>query len=154
MKKFGAILVLFVLVVACNIKDKPKKPNNLISKNKMEQILYDLYIINAAKGVNRKLLENNGLVPETYILTKHNIDSAQFAISNTYYAFYSDTYKDIVENVKAKIEKQQEEYEELKEIEEEAAKRKRDSLKKINSKKKDSITRVKTIKKLDSAKVL
>ena len=84
LKKISVIL-LFLSCLACS--DKPKKPDNLISETKMEAVLYDLYMINSAKGVNRKLLEKNGFVPETYILTKHNVDSLQFAESNNYYAF-------------------------------------------------------------------
>lgn len=139
MKKIGVLLILGLMVLACNSKEKPKKPDNLIPKDKMEHILYDLYIMNAAKGVNRKILENNGVVPETYVLTKHNIDSTQFANSNTYYAFNADEYKSMVENVKARLETEKEEFEELEKIEGQAAKRRRDSIAKANRKKKDSI---------------
>ena len=143
MKKIGVLLILCFLVLSCNYKEKPKKPDNLISKDKMEQILYDLYIINAAKGVNRKILEANGLMPETYVLSKHNIDSAQFANSNNFYAYNADEYKGMVENVKARLEKEKKEFEELEKIEGQEAKRRRDSITKVNRKKKDSI--VKTI---------
>ena len=79
----------------------------------MSDILYDMYIINAAKGVNRKLLEKEGVVPETYILTRHNIDSTQFANSNNYYAYDTDIYKSIVEKVKTKLEADKKKYEEM-----------------------------------------
>ncbi|WP_369998385.1 DUF4296 domain-containing protein [Winogradskyella sp.] len=141
MKKIGVILILGLLIFACNSKEKPSRPDNLIAKDKMEHILYDLYIMNAAKGVNRKILENNGVVPETYVLTKHNIDSVQFANSNTYYAFNADEYKAMVENVKARLEKEKIEFEELEKIEGQAAKRRRDSIAEANRKKKDSITK-------------
>ncbi|WP_339751505.1 DUF4296 domain-containing protein [uncultured Winogradskyella sp.] len=142
-KKISVLIVLSLLIIACNENDKPKKPDNLISKNKMSEILHDLYIINAAKGVNRKLLETNGFVPETYVLTKYNIDSAQFADSNTYYAFNTDVYKDIVDKVKARLEKEKEEFGELQKIEGKAAKRKRDSINKIKLSKKDSVKKPK-----------
>ncbi len=153
MKRISVILIFCFLSLACEKKVKPKKPDDLIPKDKMEQILYDLYVINAAKGVNKRLLEKNDFVPETYVLTKHMIDSAQFANSNAYYAFDTDIYKKIVANVKAKLEKQKEEYEELQKIEAKVAKRKRDSLK-LKQKNKDSIKRIKVDKKLDSKKIL
>ena len=153
MKRISIIVFLCVLIVDCDGKDKPKKPSNLISKNKMEHILYDLYVINAAKGVNRRILEDNGFIPETYVLTKHNIDSAQFVDSNAYYAFDTDTYEDIVENVKDRIEKQKEEFEELEKIEGQAAKRRRDSLEKIKQRKKDSVKKLNTVKGQDSIKI-
>jgi len=127
MLKKISIILFFLGCLACD--DKPQKPDNLISEEKMEAILYDLYVINAAKGVNRKLLEKNGFVPETYILTKHNIDSLQFATSNNYYAFETETYSEIVENVKARLEREKEELEDLQAAEGLAAKKRRDSVK-------------------------
>jgi len=141
MKQICISIVLSLLVIACS-SDKPKKPENLIPKEKMEQVLYDLYIINAAKGVNRKLLEHNGFMPETYVLTKYNIDSIQFRQSNDYYAFDAIAYKNIVENVKKRLEKDKIVFEKLQKTEGQAAKRRRDSLSKINTKKKDSIKKI------------
>ncbi|MCB0400347.1 MAG: DUF4296 domain-containing protein [Winogradskyella sp.] len=139
MKKLLCILALVVLIFSCENKDKPQKPSNLISKDKMENILYDLYVINAAKGVNRKLLEDKGIVPETYILTKHQIDSAQFAESNAYYAFDPDLYKSIVEKVKNRLEKDKEKFEDLEEKESKEAQKRRDSISRLNEKRRDSI---------------
>lgn len=117
-----------MLILGCDGIQKPEKPKDLISKDKMSDILYDMYIINAAKGVNRKLLENEGVVPETYILTRHNIDSTQFANSNNYYAYNTDVYKSIVEKVKTKLEADKEKYEEIRDRENEETKERRDSI--------------------------
>ena len=133
-KKIGVLVVLCLLVVSCNKLDKPKKPDNLISKDKMAEVLYDLYIINAAKGVNKKLLETNGVIPETYILTKHNIDSLQFVDSNLYYTFHTDTYSAIIDKIQTRLEMEQAEFEALKKTEERAEKRKRDSLNRLKVK--------------------
>ena len=138
-KNIIVFVVFFLLVIACSSTDKPKKPNNLISENQMSEVLYDLYIINAAKGVNRKLLETNGFIPEAYVLTKYNIDSIQFVESNAYYAFDTDVYKVIVDRVKDRLEKEKEEFKELQKIEGQAAKRTRDSINKIKKRKKGSI---------------
>ena len=143
MKKISVLLILSLLIFTCNYKEKPKQPKNLIPKEKMERILYDLYIINAAKGVNKKTLESKGLEPETYVLTKYSIDSLQFANSNAYYAFDADEYRGIVEKVKARLEKEKKEFEELEKIEGQKAKRIRDSITKVNRKRKDSITKLK-----------
>ena len=124
------ILILVVIVaLSCDNDNRPPKPSNLISKEKMANILYDLYIINAAKGVNKKVFENRNLVPETYVLTKYNIDSLQFAESNKYYAFDTEDYNAIVESVKSRLQEQKKELEDLQKKEQEDAKRKRDSIK-------------------------
>lgn len=105
----------------------------------MEKILYDLYVINAAKGVNRKLLEDKGIVPESYVLNKHQIDSTQFAQSNAYYAYDPDLYKIMVEKIKARLEKDKEAYEDAEKKASKEAKRRRDSINRVNEKRRDSI---------------
>lgn len=99
------ILTFFVLSCKNNSIDKPERPENLISKNKMVEILYDISIINSAKGINRKILESNGILPEDYVFNKHNIDSLQFALSNAYYAYNLKVYEDIYNRVRIKLNK-------------------------------------------------
>ena len=136
MLKNKIVVVLFLMVFAsCDTSSRPKKPDNLISKDKMEHILYELYIINAAKGVNRKILETNGFQPETYVLEKFDIDSIQFVESNEYYAFDPEEYGTIVENVKSRLEKEKDHFEALQKEEGKAAKRRRDSIQKLYKKK-------------------
>lgn len=139
MKKYLFIIVLLALVFTCKSENRPPKPSNLISKDKMEKILYDLYVINAAKGVNRKLLEDKGIVPESYVLNKHQIDSTQFAQSNAYYAYDPDLYKIMVEKIKARLEKDKEAYEDAEKKASKEAKRRRDSINRVNEKRRDSI---------------
>jgi hypothetical protein len=145
-KNVSVKVMMCLLVIACNTNAKPKKPDNLISKDKMSEVLYDLYIINAAKGVNKKVLKANGFMPETYVLTKHNIDSTQFADSNMYYAFDIDVYEAIVDKVKARLEKEKLEFVELEKAEGKVAKFKRDSINKLRIKNRD--TTVKQKKKI------
>lgn len=144
MRVLSILFVLGFLFMACTKKERPVKPKDLIAKDKMEQILYDLYILNAAKGVNSKILESKRIKPEKYLLTKHNIDSTQFANSNAYYAFDADEYKVLVDNVKEKLEKDKETFAAQQKAEEQQEKRRRDSLTKAKRKKKDSIVKSKT----------
>ena len=132
-----------MISLSCDGSKKPVKPDNLISKDKMMNILYDAYVLNASKASNRKTLEANGIFPEMYLYEKYDIDSVQFANSNAYYAFDADEYKVLVENVRARLEKDKEKFEEQERIEGIRAKRKRDSLAKANRKKKDSIVKSK-----------
>ncbi|MFP4844873.1 DUF4296 domain-containing protein [Winogradskyella sp. PE311] len=141
MRKISVFIILS-LFLACVGNDKPSKPANLIPKSDMENILHDLYIINGAKGVNRKLLEKNGFQPETYVLNKYNIDSLQFANSNKYYAFDTEVYKSIIDNVKSRLEREKEDYENQEREEVMEAKRRRDSVKKVNEVLKDSLAKI------------
>lgn len=145
LKRTSTILVLGLWLLACNGIDKPKKPDNLISKEQMSELLYDLYVINGAKGVNRKLLETNGFYPETYILEKYNIDSAQFADSNTYYTYDSETYEAIVEKARERLENEREIYEAIKKKEDDSISKRKDSIKALKKTEKQKL-----IKRLDS----
>lgn len=136
--KFKKVLVLFILVVASACVEKViAEPENLIPKNKMAQIYYDLAIVTAAKNTNNTILKNNNIQGMDYIFTKYEIDSVQFVQSDLYYASNPSVYKEIYESTEKMIKADVKVLEDAKE-----AKRKQ-----------DSIERVKAPKKLDSLKV-
>ena len=105
MNKLKVIIILF-FVLGCNnsLTQKPI-PIDLISQEKMVDIIYDMTLINVAKGVNKSILENNGIIPEQYLFNKHSIDSILFARSNEYYSYDLKTYQIIYDKVKIKLEK-------------------------------------------------
>lgn len=100
MKKYFLLFVL-LSVVACQEK-AVEKPANLIPKDKMKNIIYDLAILQAMKGVNQAALDSNGIDPATYVYKKYKVDSLQFAKSDQYYAIenvkeYEKMYNEISE---------------------------------------------------------
>ena len=100
------VIIILSFVLGCNnsLTQKPI-PIDLISQEKMVDIIYDMTLINVAKGVNKSILENNGIIPEQYLFNKHSIDSTLFARSNEYYSNDLKTYQMIYDNVKIKLEK-------------------------------------------------
>ena len=72
---------------------------------KMSEIIYDMTLISVSKGVNRKILENNGFKPTSYILKKYEIDTIDFIASNKYYSSNLDMYLSIYQNVLNRLEK-------------------------------------------------
>ncbi|MEZ4801187.1 MAG: DUF4296 domain-containing protein [Gelidibacter sp.] len=123
--RYFTIIVIAMVLCGCADSDRPKKPDNLISKDKMSDILYDVFLLNAAKGINKRALENKGVLPQDYVYKKHHIDSLQFAQSNDYYSYDTKVYEAIMEKVKLKIVSEKKKYEALNEKEEKT----RDSLK-------------------------
>lgn len=89
------------------------KPANLISEDQMVEILYDVVLINSAKGINKQSLQKKIKNPQAYIYKKHNIDSLQLAKSNAYYTFKNEIYKSIYEKLDLKLTAQKTEYEAL-----------------------------------------
>ena len=88
--------------------EKNVAPENLISEDKMIEILYDMSLISVSKGINKRIIENNGMKPKKYILKKHNIDSIQFVASNEYYSKDLETYLSIYEEVLKKLQSNRE----------------------------------------------
>lgn len=129
MKYFKIFVILCVLVgVGCNSNkiEKPKKPKNLIKKEEMVNILYDMAILTASKGVNKSLLENNGIMPESFVFDKYGIDSVQFTLSNEYYTYNLDTYEEIYNKVKERLAQEKKIFDSINNIEAEERKKMRE----------------------------
>ena len=135
MNRYITIVLIALVIFSCNNIDKPKKPDNLISKDRMVDIITDISLMTAAKGLNKGLLEENAINPQNYIYNKYSIDSIQFSESNNYYAYDVKEYEEIYLIVKERLEKQKEEYTALQEKE----KKERDSLRKVKKKERDSM---------------
>ncbi|WMI69333.1 DUF4296 domain-containing protein [Mangrovimonas sp. YM274] len=135
MKQLLSFSVLIAVFFGCQDVKKPKKPDNLIAKDKMSDILYDVFVMNAAKSMKKQTLEDNGIHPEQYVFNKHGIDSMQFAKSNDYYAYDVEAYDAIVKEVEKRIDAQKKHFDSIREVEEAEKTRKQDSIKKV----KDSI---------------
>ena len=131
--KWFFFLVLFGTLISC-IEKIIDKPDNLISKEMMAKIYYDLAIVTAAKNTNNAILKKHHIEGMDYIYTKYGIDSVQFVQSDLYYASNPDIYKEIYENSEKRIK------EDVKVIEDE----------KELKRKQDSIERAKSPKELDS----
>lgn len=102
MKK-GVVFSLIALFFGCNTS--VEKPKNLIDKDKMIAILYDISLLEAIKTQNI----NGGLTVKTandYIYKKYNIDSIQFLKSNKYYASDLEDYKKMFEKIKERLNKE------------------------------------------------
>lgn len=141
--------LIAICLLGCYSVDKPKKPDNLISKDKMVDIMYDVFILNAAKGANKIKLEEHGVFPQDYVFKKHNIDSLQFALSNEYYGFYVEDYESIIARVEDRITRNKGKYQKLIDDEETDKRRKRDSIKALS----DSL-KIENKKKLEATKEL
>lgn len=166
MKKLIFLFVLTVLLLGCN-KDLVEKPDNLIDKKTMQDILYDVIILDAVKYQNSNTLFNNGINPKTYIFKKYKIDSIQFAKSSGYYASDYREYKKMFEEVNNRLKKDKEAIELVNKKAEKKAntltrakgKKIRDSINKIQKlkelkikKEKDSIKKAEEVKELKNKK--
>lgn len=85
MKNFFLFFIGFCFLVSCEQK-AIEKPDNLIEKEKMDDIIYDLTLLQAMRGGYQATLDSNKVDVANYIYKKYKIDSLQFVNSNRYYA--------------------------------------------------------------------
>ena len=90
-------------MISCQDVQKPEKPANLISQEIMVDILTDVYISNAARNVNNKLLRNKNIKLDSVIFNKYRVDSLQFVLSNNYYSSNLDVYRDLLIKAQEKL---------------------------------------------------
>ena len=83
--------------------DVHQTPENLISEEKMESIIFDIMILNASSSYDLKI--DNNMISDELIFRKHDIDSAQFYDSELYYSKNPKIHFNIYSNVKRRIQK-------------------------------------------------
>ncbi|MXN92135.1 DUF4296 domain-containing protein [Flavobacterium sp. Sd200] len=106
MKKL--VFILFaVLAVACNENTAPK-PDKLLDKNEMVDILYDITLLQSIKSYQPATLDSNNVNTHNYIYRKYNIDSLTFAQNHLYYASDIEGYEKIQKKVTDRINKNKE----------------------------------------------
>jgi Domain of unknown function (DUF4296) len=91
MKKRISLLAILALI-GCK-EDLVKKPDLLIERSKMMDIMYDMSLLEAIKYQNPTVLDSNQIRPKQYIYKKYKIDSLQLAQNNVYYAADYKSYK-------------------------------------------------------------
>ena len=96
MKKY---LILFIFIIGCS----SNVPEDLISEEKMESIIFDIMILNASSSYDLKI--DNDMISDELIFRKYDIDSAQFYNSELYYSRNPKIHFNIYSNVKRRIQK-------------------------------------------------
>ncbi len=129
MKKILLILMLF-FVFSC-VKKGLDKPKNLISKEVMENLLFDMHIANKTRNIKNIDKEKN-INYMSIISDKYKIDSTRFKESHAYYIYHINEYHAIYKKIEARLDSLIKKQEIIVKV--------ADSLKKIDTKKKkDSI---------------
>lgn len=80
------------------------KPENLISKEKMADIIQEMAIVNAAKTTNSAVFHENNIDPTEYVLAKFKVDSLQYVESDRYYVSKPVEYEKIFKIVEKRLE--------------------------------------------------
>lgn len=127
MKFLASIFLMLLVMSGCQNVQKTPKPENLIPKDKMVDVLTEMALLHGARSYNKNLMEEKGVDPGRYVYEKYSIDSVQFARSNDYYAENVKQYQDIYSRVKDRLDSLKVEYDSIREKEE----RRKDSVREL-----------------------
>lgn len=105
MKKIIYLTVFFGLF-ACS-ENPVKPPKKLLDEKTMENILYDIAILQAANSNAPEILQANKIEAKDYIYKKYKIDSATYHQNNRYYAAEVNNYKHMHKRILERLEKHQ-----------------------------------------------
>lgn len=97
------LFIIALVFVGCQDVKRPEKPENLIPKDKMVDILTEAYLANAAQSIRNKAVFGEEIRLDSLVYAKFGIDSLQFARSNAYYATDVNTYVDIFQKIELKL---------------------------------------------------
>jgi hypothetical protein len=104
MKNAAVVFLLSILLLSCS--KGVEKPDNLLSEGKMEDILYDVALLQVMSSFTPKTLDDNEVNAGKYIYKKYAIDSLTFAQNQVYYASNLEAYKKIQGKVAERLKKQ------------------------------------------------
>ncbi len=116
----------------CNSNTIINKPDDLISKDQMVDLLTDMFL--ASGGLNIKNIHLNRRVnyfPLVY--EKHQIDSSRFKESNFYYISRIDDYDEILRRVDERLKAQREVFKAERKIQDSLKRKTKDSIKRIKT---------------------
>jgi hypothetical protein len=96
------VIILFFLIVSCSNLEL-REPENLISVDEMESILFDLIIINSARSSSYQNPKYSSSLGDIYIYKKYKVDSSQLVESEFYYSKRPKIYLKIHQNVQNRL---------------------------------------------------
>ena len=109
------IILLAILLTSCGEK-LLDKPEDLIPKEKMINILKDITILNSARSTSVTVLHDYKIEPTTFVFSKYGVDSLQFVTSDKYYASLPNEYEAMYVEIEKQLDNAKEEMSEAKKI--------------------------------------
>ncbi|MCP1995322.1 DUF4296 domain-containing protein [Flavobacterium sp. HSC-61S13] len=121
MKKM-VLLCCLLSLISC--KEELEKPKKFIEKDKMTDVLYDMALLNGMESMGVFYADTTAsIITASSILKKYKIDSLTFVENNRYYIELEDeSYFQIQEEIKKRLEVKKEKLKKEVEAEQEKAK--------------------------------
>ena len=130
MNKNIYIVILSLFLYSCTSNTIIKKPDDIIPKEQMVDLLTDMFIAKGGDNIkNINLQRNVNYFP--FVFEKHQIDTVRFKESNYYYTSRIDDYDDILGKVDVRLKALKKQYEDENDLNDSLARFKKDSIKNI-----------------------
>jgi hypothetical protein len=132
--KYIAALLLTLTLWCCQDVKRPEIPLNLIPEDQMAEVLTEVYLINAARSFDNRVIIEQKIKLDSFFFRKFNIDSLQFVESNAYYTSNLSAYNKLFTKVEERMVLLKEEADclSLEFVQELEAKRVQDSINEAN----------------------
>ena len=109
-KRFSSLRFAFLFMMAFAIAPlfqscKPSLPSDVLSEGKMEEILYDYHLTQAAAETER-LSSSDMYAYRLAVLRKHGVTQAQFDSSMVYYTRHTELLQKVYENLYDRLNKE------------------------------------------------
>lgn len=91
-------------IISCG-RDVVEKPENLIEKDVMIDIYYDISILNSLKSTGADKLESIDLQPDEFLFEKYGIDSTQLSKSSIYYTSNANLQLEMFTEVEQRLQR-------------------------------------------------
>lgn len=104
MKKSILFFLTSISILSCN-QNPVNKPNNFIEESKMEEIIYDLAVL---EGARSQMSSNGYALPSAkdFLKKKYKVDSLTYVQNTQYYAADIDNFKHLYDRVKNRLEEE------------------------------------------------
>jgi hypothetical protein len=94
--------LLLVTIFSCGEKG-PEKPERLLSEEQMENILYDLTLMQTLSSTNPQQIQQNGIDVQHYVYNKYGIDSLTLVQNQKYYSANVEKYQNMHHKVAERL---------------------------------------------------
>ncbi len=95
--------LLIILFWSCTDKVTYEKPEDLIGKKEMTDLLFEMHIVVGTSNIKNLHLEKNRNYM-SILFEKYGVDSTRFASSNLYYTSNIVEYEEIYEEVERRLD--------------------------------------------------
>ena len=96
------LILIFILILGCQDKVHYEKPEGLLKKEEMIEILYDMHLAVGTSNIQNVHFEKNRNYT-SLVYEKYGIDSTRFLEANVYYTAHIQEYEEIFEEVERRI---------------------------------------------------